>query len=173
MEHCRQCLPLYLVLACHTHLSALFNQSTVVSQNKLKRQFYKNNLAFLPVEYPVFLQLQSHSGQDSCINSSRLQICYATGFCVPGTNNLAPYFARIIEVIRGLPPTQWQWPNGRKKISCFLVRVCVSCSLEEHKSKFDGIVPYMCCIIFWVKHKHNSFLLGPIQPLSPTTKQLH
>ena len=137
MEHSRQCLPLYLVLACHTHLSALFNQSTVVSQNKLKRQFYKNNLAFLPVEYPVFLQLQSHSGQDSCINSSRLQICYATGFCVPGTNNLAPYFARIIEVIRGLPPTQWQWPNGRKKISCFRVRVYVSCSLEEHKFKFD------------------------------------
>ena len=26
---------------------------------------------------------------------------------------------------------------------------------------------------FWIQHKHNSFLLGPIQPSSPTTKELH
>ena len=26
---------------------------------------------------------------------------------------------------------------------------------------------------FWGQHKHNSFLLGPIQPSSPTTKELH
>ena len=26
---------------------------------------------------------------------------------------------------------------------------------------------------FWVEHKHNSFLLGPKQPSSPTTKELH
>ena len=36
-----------------------------------------------------------------------------------------------------------------------------------------GIVPCMCCIIFGGCHKHNSLPLGPIQPSSPSTKELH
>ena len=28
-------------------------------------------------------------------------------------------------------------------------------------------------LFFWVEHKHNSFLLGRIQPSSPSTKELH
>ena len=36
-----------------------------------------------------------------------------------------------------------------------------------------GIMPCTCCINVWVKHKHNSFLHGPKQLSSPTTKELY
>ena len=36
-----------------------------------------------------------------------------------------------------------------------------------------GMMPCMCCIIFGGFNKQNSFLLGPLQPSSPTTKELH
>ena len=32
------------------------------------------------------------------------------------------------------------------------------------------MMPRMCCIIFWICHKHNSLLVGPIQP---STKKRH
>ena len=41
------------------------------------------------------------------------------------------------------------------------------------QSNMYGIMPCMCCIIFWVCHKHNRLPLEPIQPSSPSTKQLH
>ena len=44
---------------------------------------------------------------------------------------------------------------------------------SAQQSNNFGIMPCMCCIIFWVYHKHNSFLLGLIQPSSPNTKELH
>ena len=34
-------------------------------------------------------------------------------------------------------------------------------------------MPCMCCLIFSGSYKQNSFLLGPIQPSSRTTKELH
>ena len=36
-----------------------------------------------------------------------------------------------------------------------------------------GMMPCMCCIIFGGFNKQNSFLLGPLQPSSTTTKELH
>ena len=44
---------------------------------------------------------------------------------------------------------------------------------SAQQSSNNGIMPCMWCIIFWVLHKHHSFTLGPIQPSSPNTKELH
>ena len=41
------------------------------------------------------------------------------------------------------------------------------------QSNMYGIMQCMCCIIFGVRHKNNSFPLGTTQPSSPTTKELH
>ena len=34
-------------------------------------------------------------------------------------------------------------------------------------------MPWICCIIFWGCHKHNSLPFGPIQPSSSSIKELH
>ena len=44
---------------------------------------------------------------------------------------------------------------------------------SAQQSNNNGILLCMCYIIFLAEHKHNSFLLGPIQPSSPTAKELH
>ena len=41
------------------------------------------------------------------------------------------------------------------------------------QSNMYGIMPCMWCLIFGVWHKHKSFPLGLMLPLSPTTKELH
>ena len=41
------------------------------------------------------------------------------------------------------------------------------------QSNMYWIMPCMCCIIFWARYKHNRFLLGLIQPSSPSIKELH
>ena len=41
------------------------------------------------------------------------------------------------------------------------------------KSNKHGMLPCMYCIKFLVWHKCNSLPLGPIQPSSPSTKELH
>ena len=42
---------------------------------------------------------------------------------------------------------------------------------SAQQSNNYGNMPCMCYVQFWVLHKHNSFLIGPIQPSSPTTKR--
>ena len=44
---------------------------------------------------------------------------------------------------------------------------------SAQQSNNYGIMSCMCCIIFGGQRKHNSCLLGPIQPSSPTAKELH
>ena len=44
---------------------------------------------------------------------------------------------------------------------------------SAQQSNIYGMMPFICWIIFWVCHKHNSFPFGPIQPSSPFNKELH
>ena len=44
---------------------------------------------------------------------------------------------------------------------------------DEQQSNLRGTLPCMFWIFFSVCQKHNSLPLGPIQPSSPSTKELH
>ena len=51
-------------------------------------------------------------------------------------------------------------------------------TVSAQQSNLYGMMPYMGCIIFFLGgaggwHKHNSLRLAPIQPSSPSYKELH